>query len=115
MGKIIIKDIEVDCNIGVTREERSRKQTLWLSLEMDCDVGRAAMSDDIADAIDYDKLTRSIREWASAGEWCLVERFCVEAAELVLSEGGVFAVTAETKKRAVPGTDYIAVRVRRER
>ena len=51
--KIVLKNIAVWANIGVTDAEQSSKQPLLITVSFEYDSGQAQRSDQLADAVDY--------------------------------------------------------------
>ena len=51
--QIIIERLEFRGRCGVTPEERAKPQPLAVDLELDCRIGPAGRSDDLAHTIDY--------------------------------------------------------------
>ena len=60
MDKIIIKDAKFLCNIGMSSEERRKKQEIFVDIELFLNTKKAAQTDDIKDTVNY--LEREI-EW----------------------------------------------------
>lgn len=83
---VLIRRLEVRCVIGTFPHERVKKQSIFLDLELPCDAERPARRDDLREALDYDRLTRRIREFASATGFFLIETFAERAAEILLRE-----------------------------
>ena len=57
---VSIRDLSVPAVIGVHDWEREVEQTLLFSVDMAADVRRAAATDDLADALDYSAVARTI-------------------------------------------------------
>lgn len=61
-GKIILHDLEFHAFHGVYPEEQKQGQTFVVNLEIDCDWGQAADSDQLADALDYVHVSEAVKE-----------------------------------------------------
>ena len=85
MDIIYINGIRCSCIIGVWPWEREVKQTLVFDLQIGTDFSTAAKSDDLADAIDYQRVTERLVEIAETSEYQLIEALiCVIADQLIV-------------------------------
>ena len=64
MDQTFIGNLRIRCIIGVNDRERTTPQEILVSMAVFSDTRKAAQSDGIADCIDYDRLSRKIRELA---------------------------------------------------
>jgi dihydroneopterin aldolase len=113
---ITIKGLKVPARIGVTDQERSVPQTVIVDLDLVVDLSAAAASDDLADTVDYDRLTSYVAELVRTSGSKLLEHLAGSIATSVCSLSGVERVTVEVSKESPPvgeevGT--IAVRITR--
>ena len=113
LSTLVLDGIEVNCVIGDYPEERSREQRLVVDVELDVDLAAAAVSDELADTVDYAALAQSVRDVLRAAKCRLIER----AASLVLAEclrdGRVReARVVVSKAGAVEGLRGASVRMR---
>ena len=65
--RIIVKDLELWINIGITPLERADTQRLYLDLELFTDLAPAGLLDDISKTIDYSIVCSHIRSIADCG------------------------------------------------
>jgi dihydroneopterin aldolase len=72
-GQIIIERLEFRGRCGVTPEERAKPQPLAVDLELDCQLGPAGLSDDLAHTVDYAAVAQSVVEVGTAQDSCLLE------------------------------------------
>jgi len=86
---VFIRGLRADAIIGIYDWERNTRQNLILDLEMASDVSRAAASEDITDAIDYEKISNRILTFVSDSEFQLIETLAERVAALVIEEFGV--------------------------
>lgn len=86
MDIVYIKALRTDAVIGVYDWEREIRQELVLDLELASDNCRAAASDAIADAVDYDAISKRVLAYIQDSEFQLIETLAERVAELVLSE-----------------------------
>jgi 7,8-dihydroneopterin aldolase/epimerase/oxygenase len=113
VDKIVIKDLEVDAQIGVTDTERARAQRLIVTVEMERDLAEAGRTDAEAATTPYDVVANLIRQVATERPRKLVEAVADEIAVAILSRRLAVAVTVEVKKFSVPQTQYVSVQIRR--
>ena len=111
--KISIAEIEVECRIGVSDEERSAPQRLLISLELERDFSDAAQADDLTKTIDYHAVWLRVREICSEKERRLIETLAEEIAEIILREFSPETVRVEIRKFILPETRHVAVCIER--
>lgn len=111
MIQIVIEDLEVWLHVGVTEEERSQRQRLLLTLEMNGDFFPAAKADELSKTIDYHAVTRRILGLEEARSWKLIEALAKDLAQLVIDEFGADHVKVEVKKFILPETRCVKVRL----
>jgi dihydroneopterin aldolase len=110
---IIINELEVFYRVGVPEAERAQPQRLQLTIEMGSDFAAAALTDELAQTIDYYAVAERLRHFGEGRSWRLLERLAVDVAELVRSEFGARTVSVEVKKFVLPDARYVGVRVER--
>ncbi len=98
MDWICIEGLRLQAVIGVYRWERALRQPLRLELELAFDIGAAAASDDIADALDYGEVAAAVSEFAQQSRFQLVEALAEAIAELVLQRFAVAGVKVRLAK-----------------
>ena len=86
MDTVYIEGLKTDAVIGVYDWERSIRQTLVLDLELASDNRAAAATDGIADAVDYDAISKRILAYVQASEFELIETLAERVADIVLNE-----------------------------
>lgn len=89
MDIIVLQGLAIETIIGVYEWERKRRQTVVLTLEMSADVAKAAVSDDLADALDYHALSERLIEYVENSAFQLIETLAERVCELVRNEFGV--------------------------
>jgi dihydroneopterin aldolase len=100
MDIVFIKGLRVDTVIGVYDWERNIRQTVVLDLEMASDNRRAAGSDAIADAVDYDAISTRVLTFIKDSKFQLIETLAEQIAALVMDE---FQISWLRLKLAKPG------------
>ncbi|MBP7777578.1 MAG: dihydroneopterin aldolase [Acidobacteria bacterium] len=116
-GTTGLKDLRVDCIVGIYPHERAATQTVMLDIELDYDFAAPAASDAIADAVDYDGVAAGVTGLLQARQFQLIETMAEQAAALLLTQVPVAtAVRIEVRKpAAVPAAACSFVRVERRR
>jgi dihydroneopterin aldolase len=116
-GTTGLRDLRVECIVGIYPHERAHAQTVLLDIELDYDFAPATASDAIADAVDYDLVAAGVTELLQAGRFQLIETMADRAAALLLAKLPVVtAVRLEIRKpAAVPAAACSFVRVERRR
>jgi dihydroneopterin aldolase len=83
---IFLRGLTAECIIGFIDWERQVKQTVVIDLELPVDCTRAALSDDVADTLDYKQLARRVVAFIEASQFRLVETLAQRLAELLITE-----------------------------
>jgi dihydroneopterin aldolase len=117
IGTTGLRQLRIDCIVGIYPHEREQAQTVFLDIELDYDFALAAASDAIPDAVDYDDVTRSVTALVQAKRSQLIETMAEATAAMLLERvPALRAVRLEIRKpAAVPAADCSFVRVERTR
>jgi len=114
MDTVFLRDLRVETTIGTGDEERTSRRELRLDLEMGTDAARAAATDDLALALDYQAVAERVRAFAAAAEFRLVETFAERCADLVRREFGVSWLRLTVRKpRALPTAEEVGIAIER--
>ena len=81
---ICLHGIRASAVIGVRNWERQVRQTVLFDLELATDVSRSACSDDIADTVDYERVSKELIRFVEGSNFMLLESLVEESAALVL-------------------------------
>ena len=60
LDKIHIRDLSLQCIIGINNNERVEKQEVIINITLYVDMKKACISDNIDDAVDYKKVKQSV-------------------------------------------------------
>ena len=116
MDAIVIRDLRVDCIIGIHRRERHVLQTVSIDLEIGVPGSAVFASDKVADTIDYEQVTLRIRDLAERGKYRLVETFVDRIAALLIEDFGAPWVKVSAAKLGIlPNVKFVGVTVERRR
>ena len=116
MNLLQIKALQVTSLIGVHAWEQTIPQALWVDLEVQYDLHKAAISDNIADALDYTLLADHIRTFASQQHCQLIERLASLMANSLEEQFGFthFSLTLHKPQALGHATDVAVVVTRPE-
>ncbi len=89
MDIVFIRDLRIETVIGIYDWEREINQTVVFDLEMGADIGTAAESDAIEDALDYKAVSKRLVSFVRESKFHLVETLAERCAEIVLDEFNV--------------------------
>jgi dihydroneopterin aldolase len=116
-GTVGLKNLRIDCIVGIYPHEREAEQPLFLDVDLVHDFSVAADSDHISGAIDYDAVARALTDLATERKYQLIETFAEEGAvALFAAFHQVQQVRIEIRKpNAVPAASAAFVAVERSR
>jgi dihydroneopterin aldolase len=112
--QIHLRNLQLPCHIGVPDEERSAPQLLHADVCIHCRMPFEAMKDDITLTIDYALVSARLRHIASEKPRRLIETLAADLAACVIQEFLATAVEITIKKRILPETEHVAVRLFRQ-
>jgi len=100
LDQVYIDALKVETLIGVYEFERSEKQTLFLDVGLEFDCAKAGATDDLNFALDYDRLSRRIREWSLVQTFELLEAYGESLCTLIHNEFAINTVNLKINKPA---------------
>lgn len=86
MGKISITNLRLEAIIGFNPEERLNKQPLLISYSIEYDSKEAEITDDVAHAIDYKKVNKSIIKLVESSSYNLIEALTSQILQLIIQD-----------------------------
>ena len=114
--RIFLHGLTAECIIGFIDWERRMPHTVVIDLELPCDAARVAVSDRVADTVDYKQIAKRVLAWARASEFQLLETLAHRLALLLLAEFPLRWVRVRVSKPgAVRHSRDVGVCVERER
>jgi 7,8-dihydroneopterin aldolase/epimerase/oxygenase len=96
--RIFLHGLTAECIIGFIDWERRVRQTVVLDIELPVDCRRAAITDEVADTLDYKKVAKRVLAFVEASEFKLVETLAHRVALLILAEFAVEWVRVSLNK-----------------
>jgi dihydroneopterin aldolase len=104
LDRVTVRDVVVDCNIGVYSLERGVTQRVRIGVEIDIAPPAHPLDEDIANVISYDYVLDGIRAIIGAGHIALVETLAERIAEHCLKDQRAISVRVTVEKLdRVPG------------
>jgi dihydroneopterin aldolase len=114
--RIFLRGLAVECIIGFIEWERRLKQTVVIDLELPVDCRRAALTDDVANTLDYKKVAKRVIAFVEASEFHLVETLAHRMAVTVLEDFGIEWIRISVNKPgAIRGSRDVGVTIERTR
>jgi 7,8-dihydroneopterin aldolase/epimerase/oxygenase len=114
--RVFLRELAVECIIGFLDWERLVKQTVYLDIEAPIDCRRAAVNDDVAQTLDYKRLSKVVSAFVGASEFHLVETLADRTARLILTEFDLPWVRLTLNKRgAIRAARDVGVTIERNR
>ncbi len=114
--RVFLRELAAECIIGFLDWERLVKQTVYLDIEAPIDCRRAALNDDVAQTLDYKRLSKLVLGFVGASEFKLVETLADRTARLILKEFDIPWVKLTLNKRgAIRGSRDVGVTIERTR
>ena len=114
--RIFLRGLTAECIIGFIDWERRVRQTVVIDLEIPVDCRNAAITDEVADTVDYKKVAKRILAFIEASEFKLVETLAQRLALTLLEEFGLEWVRLSINKPgAIRNSRDVGVSIERSR
>ncbi len=78
MDKVLLKDLQAFCKLGIYDSERILGQSVLIQLAMEMDLSQACSSDSIDDTVNYAEVSVISRTVAQKKEYLLIEHLAQE-------------------------------------
>lgn len=75
MDKIFVKDLRVDCIIGILESERVKTQPLLVSMELEKDLKECAKTGDLDKSINYAALSERVKVISFKEKLCYLKNW----------------------------------------
>lgn len=99
---IVIERLEFQAHCGTTAAERDRPQPVAVDLDLQCEAGEAAATDDLVRTIDYQRVAQRVMEVATERPYHLLETLAEDAARTLFSEFPVARLRLWVRKIVPP-------------
>jgi len=111
---VFVKDLKVEAVIGVYEWERAITQPLLIDIALETDIGQAAISDNVDDALNYKAVCDDVSEWCQAIKAQLLEHLAGQIADKLLEKYATHKVTLSiAKPTAIRQADAVGVQITR--
>jgi len=112
----LIHQLQASCILGVTEEERKNPQTVLIDLKLSADFSKAAQTDQIQDAIDYDQVCKKVTKFVMQSNFHLLEALGEGIANLVFKEFFIEELKLKIfKPKIIPNAGEVGVEIYRKR
>ncbi len=116
MDKIFLHALKTEAIIGIYEWERQVKQTVLIDIALSADIRKAALTDSIADTLNYKGVAKRVLAFVEASEFHLVETLAEHIAMLILEEfTAAWVQITLSKPGAVRGARDVGVALERDR
>ena len=113
MAILKISDLCVNAIIGTLQHERTEKQQVLISADIEYDASYAIKTDSIDHALDYDALVRTIIEKIGQGNFYLIEKLADTVLNIITSDSKVkSAKVTVVKPKAVKEAREISIELK---
>ena len=115
MDIIKIKEARFLCSIGISKNEKKKKQELIIDLELSLDLSKPGKTDKLSDTIDYTIVIDQITKIIENNSFHLLEHLAAEVVKKLM-ELSVKKVKIEIKKpNAIKNAAYTSVKISRRK
>jgi len=101
MDKVFIRGLKIDAVIGVFEWEKQVRQPLIFDLEMAWDISKAAATDDLAYALNYQAVTEFVECFVQGNQFELLETLVERLADQLRQEFAMPWLSIDVEKPAV--------------
>jgi dihydroneopterin aldolase len=113
---VFLRGLTTECVIGFIDWERRVRQTIVVDLEIPVDCAHSALTDEVADTVDYKRVAKRVLAFIEASEFKLVETLAHRLALTLLEEFAIEWVRLEVNKPgAIRNSRDVGVKIRRSR
>ncbi len=102
MGKIRFNNMIFYAHHGYYQAERELGQKFEVDMELDLDFGKAILSDDLKDTVNFEKVYQKVHHLFSSYKFTLLETLADRIASEILSSFPINAVLIRVRKPNVP-------------
>ena len=111
---VFIKGLKVEAVIGVFDWERAITQPLLIDIALETDISRAAVSDDVSDALSYKEVCDDVSEWCKEIQAKLLEHLAGQISDKLFAKYDCRKITLSiAKPTAITQADAVGVQITR--
>lgn len=113
---ILVRDLVLNCRIGVHPHEMHAPQRVRLNIDMSVELPAGPLADDIANVMSYEDVIAGVKALLGAGHINLVETLAERVAQLCLADPRVADVRVRVEKLDVyPEAAAVGIEIVRHR
>ncbi len=107
---IKIKNLKLKTIIGVFKWEEKVERQIIINVEIETDFLQSTKTDDIADTVDYDLVSKKIKELVATKRYKLIEKMTQEIVDLILENKKIKRCKVEVDKVGIiENSDSVSV------
>ncbi|CAM3561247.1 7,8-dihydroneopterin aldolase [Psychrobacter glaciei] len=111
---VFVKGLKVEAVIGVYAWERAITQPLLIDIALETDISRAAVSDDVNDALNYKAVCDDVSAWCKEIQAKLLEHLAGQISDKLLAKYACHKITLSVAKpTAITQADAVGVQITR--
>ncbi|MEN8624854.1 dihydroneopterin aldolase [Psychrobacter proteolyticus] len=111
---VFIKGLKIEAVIGVFDWERAITQPLLIDIALETDISRAAVSDDVSDALSYKEVCDDVSEWCKEIQAKLLEHLAGQISDKIFAKYDCQKITLSiAKPTAIAQADAVGVQITR--
>ncbi len=111
---VFVKGLSVEAVIGVFDWERAITQPIIIDITLETDISKAALSDDVKDALSYKDVCDDVAEWCKKLKAKLLEHLAEQLAEKLLAKYNCQKLTLSVAKpTAIKEANAVGVQITR--
>ena len=111
---VFVKGLSVEAVIGVFDWERAITQPIMIDITLETDISKAALSDDVKDALSYKDACDDVAEWCKELKAKLLEHLAEQLAEKLLAKYNCQKLTLSVAKpTAIKEANAVGVQITR--
>lgn len=95
---IIISDFHVQSVIGVYEWEKRKPRDIYMTIHLGINILNAVKTDDLKYAVDYDELTKTLKQFCENSTFNLIETLAESCANIILTHFNVNEVFIRLEK-----------------
>jgi dihydroneopterin aldolase len=100
--RVVVRGLRLWAHVGVLEQERLLGQWFELDFSLGCDLGAAAVADNLADSLDYSRAIVALQQQARSIRCLTLEHWSEQILELLESLYGAVPIQLELRKCAAP-------------
>ena len=112
MFDVEIKNLKVFANIGITSEERKKKQLLKVTLNFSYNVLKDKNLETMANLKDYSSITKTLKKFINESRYKTLEKLIISSAKMLEKKFKIKKVKVKINKTAVAkryGSETVSV------